>query len=525
VSGDLVPVFSDMISSANPVLQLVYYPMLGFAHLLNIVSYLWIPALIVKIVMIGYVFSGRLHSETKFESFAMMSRETWLGMGAGVVGLLTFIVLVGTSMPIIPQFIIDAVNSLFRTLGTEMRLGNTVEPAFYDAMGLPLAILMTSMIGFTLLLMWNSTKRSMLWRKLLLPLGLAVTTTLVIVFVGGVHDVGMILLALSASFSFYSNVVIGYRIVRGNPKFAGAYIAHIGVALMLLGVIGSGFYSSSKSLELKQDEAVEWNGYRLTYVGNEPFWNGERFHFKVKLDDAASGKEIETINTVMFVSMYGGQEQIMRNPGIAKFLTTDVYVEPQALYAPDPDGGKRFSFVKGQSFEFGGYSVTFTEFDMNNSRTSQTFRIGGMFRIERYGEEPQELMAARTTGPEGVDSQPGIATAGDLQIEIINMTPNKEDLALSELEVRLKNPKIPNDPNDARETLVVEASLKPFISFVWVGIIIMVLGFGVARSRRASDARRLETYDIPPEVKKAALTGEPSPSDSMQAEPETIEAD
>ncbi len=523
VSGDLVPVFSDMISSANPVLLLVYYPMLGLAHLLNLASYLWLPALIVKLAMIVYTFSGRLHSEKEFDSFAMMSRETWLGIGAGVVGLLTFIVLVGTSMPIIPQFIIDAVNSVFQTLGTDLRLGNTVDAAFYDAMGLPLAILMTLMIGFTLLLMWSSTNGSHLLRKLVLPASLALATTLVIVFVGGVYDPGMILLAFSSSFSFLSNAVIGFRIVRGNPKYTGAYVAHIGVAMMLLGVIGSGFYSTSQSIELKQGEPVDWKGYRMTYVGNEPFWNGERFYFKVKLDDAASGKEIETINTVMFVSMYGGQEQIMRNPGIAKFFATDVYVEPQALYAPDNEGGKRFAFVKGQTFEYGGYQITFTDFDMNNSRTSQAFRIGGVFRVEKYGKDVQEIMVAQTTGPDGVSNEPGVVAAGDLQIEILNMVPNKEDLALSQLEVRMKNPNVAVDPKDLRETLVVEASLKPFISFVWAGIIIMVLGFGVARSRRAHDARRLETYELAPDAKKTALTGVPHDAPVMEDAQESVE--
>ncbi|MBE0643153.1 MAG: cytochrome c biogenesis protein CcsA [Bacteroidetes bacterium] len=523
VSGDLVPVFSDMISTANPVMLLLYYPMLGIAHLLNLASYLWLPALIVKLAMIIYVFSGRLHSEKEYDSFAMMSRETWLGMGAGVVGLLTFIVLIGTSMPIIPQFIIDSVNSVFQTLGTELRLGNTVDASFYDAMGLPLAILMTTMIGFTLLLMWSNTNGKQFMRKLMLPLGLGIAATLAIVFIGGVDNMGMILLAFSSSFCFFSNAVIGFRIVRGNAKFTGAYVAHIGVALMLLGVIGSGFYSTSQSIELKQGEPVDWKGYRLTYVGNEPFWNGERFYFKVKLDDAATGDEIETINTVMFVSMYGGQEQIMRNPGIAKFFATDVYVEPQALYAPEPEGGKRYSFVKGQTFEYGGYTVTFSEFDMNNSRTSQAFRIGGVFNVAKYGEEPQELMVTRTTGPDGVSTEPGVVSAGDLQIEILNMIPNKEDLALSQLEVRLKNPKLPVDPKDMRETLVVEASLKPFISFVWAGIIILVLGFGVARSRRARDARKLESYEYSHDAKTTALTGVPHDAPAVEDEQESVE--
>lgn len=509
VSGDLVPVFEEMIAGANPVLLLIYYPMLAIAHLLNILAYLWLPALIFKIVQIGYVFSGRLHSEKNFDSFAMMSRETWIGMGAGVIGLLTFIVLVGTSMPIVPQVVIDSVNSVFASLGTELRLGNTVEPAFYDAMGLPLAIVMTLMIGFTLLLMWSATRGDMLLKKLMLPLALAVVATLGIVFLGEVFDTGMILLAFSSSFAFFSNVVIAYRIVRGNPKFAGAYVAHVGVALMLLGVIGSGFYSTSKSIELKQGEPVEWSGYRFTYTGNETFWNGERYYFNVRLDDASTGEEIETVKTIMFVSNYGGQEQIMRNPGIAKSFATDVYVEPQALYAPEPEGGKRFAFVKGQSFDYGGYAITFVDFDMNNSRTSQSFTIGGVFRVEKYGSEPQELTVTRSTGPEGVDSKPGIVAAGDLQVEILAMTPNQEDLAMSSVEVRLKNPNIPVDPADARETLVVEASLKPFISLVWAGIIIIMIGFLVARSRRAKDARRLESYEIDPDVKKAALAGDP----------------
>lgn len=525
VSGDLVPVINDMIANANPVLLLLYYPMLGLAHFMNVVSYLWLPALIVKIIMIGYVFSGRLHSEKDFDSFAIMSRETWLGLGAGVIGLLTFIVMVGTSMPIIPQFIIDAVNSLFNVLGTDLRLGNTVDPAFYDAMGLPLAIVMTMMIGFTLLLMWNDTKRGMLARKLWLPLSLGTVATLLIIFVGGVYDPGMMLLAFSSSFCFFSNAVIGYRIVRGNRKFTGAYVAHIGLALMLLGVIGSGFYSQSKGLELSEGEPVEWQGYRFTYVGNETFWNGQRYYFNVKLEDAVTGKEIETIKTIMFVSNYGGQEQIMRNPGIAKFLATDVYVEPQALFAPEPEGGKRFGFVRGQTFEYAGYHVTFTDFDMNNSATSESFRIGGVFLVEKYGEDAEEVIAVRTTGPEGVESEPALVAAGDLQIEIINMIPNQQDLALTQVEVRMKNPNIPFDPNDARETLVVEASLKPFISVVWAGIIILLIGFTIARARRAKDARKLEAYEIDPEVKQSALASPPPQMEKTGDKPETVQAE
>lgn len=530
VSGDLVPVFTEMIEGANPVMMLLYYPMLWIAHLLNLASYLWLPALILKLGLIGYIFTGRMHSEKDYDSFAMLSRETWLGLGSAVIGVLTFIVLIGTSLPIIPQFVVDAFNAVLGWInsitGTDYSLGNTVEPAFYDAMGLPLAILMMFMAGFTILLMWSSNRTESLYRKLTLPAILAVVATLVTVFAGSVYDPGMILLATAAWFALFSNAVIGYRIVRGNTKFSGAYIAHIGVAMMLLGVIGSGFYSTSNSMELKQGEPVEWKGYRFTYTGFETFYNGERYFFNVKLDDAETGEHIETVKTVMFVSNYGGQEQIMRNPGIAHFLTTDVYVEPQALYEADPMGGKRFVFTKGQTFSYGGYNVTFVDFDMNNSQSSDVFRLGGVFRVEKYGEEAEELVSRRITGPEGVELEPAVTAAGDLQIELLSMTPSREDLSLSQLEVRLKNPNVKVDPNDLRETLVVQASLEPFIGFVWAGIIIMTIGFFVARSRRSKEAHRLGTYEIAPEVKKAALkSGQAQQHAPSQSEQETAGQD
>lgn len=530
VSGDLVPVFTEMIEGANVIMLLVYYPMLWIAHLLNLASYLWLPALIIKLGLIVYTFTGRLHSSKEYDSFALMSRETWLGLGSAVIGVLTFIVLVGTSMPIIPQFIVDALNGGLGVInditGGNYSLGNTVDPSFYDAMGLPLAILMSTMTGITLLLMWTSTRPHAFLQKIWLPLTLTAVFTLITIIWGSVYNVGMILLALAAYFSLFSNAVIGYRILRGNPKFSGAYIAHIGIAMMLLGIIGSGFYSQSNSMELRQGDPVEWKGYRFTYTGFETFWNGERYYFKVQLDDVATGDQLDEVKTIMFVSDWGGQEQINRNPGIATFLTRDVYIEPQALFEADPEGGKRFAFIKGQTYEYAGYRVTFQDFAMNNTQLSDGFNVGGVFRVDKYGTSTQELSASRTTGPDGVQSSPAIVAEGDLQIEVLGMMPNQDDLSMSQIDVRLKNPNVVVDPNDLRETLVVEASLKPFISFVWAGIIIMLIGFTVARSRRSKEAKKLETYEIDPDIRKAAMEGGPGDDQvTPESEAKTVDAD
>jgi cytochrome c-type biogenesis protein CcmF len=38
------------------------------------------------------------------------------------------------------------------------------------------------------------------------------------------------------------------------------------------------------------------------------------------------------------------------------------------------------------------------------------------------------------------------------------------------------------------EVLTVSASIKPFISLVWIGVIVMVLGFFVAVARRLKES-------------------------------------
>ena len=522
VAGDLVPVFREIIDESSFMVAAVSYPLLGIAHFLNAMAYLWLPALLFKLVLVGYTLTGRLHSEKDFKSFGMLTRETLLGLGSAVVGALTLIVLLGTSLPIFPKPFIAAVNGGLEWVngwaGTAMTLGNTVEPSFYNAMGLPLAILMSSLTALALLLKWKQNNGRDVFRKSLLPLGIAFVFCVVLFFAGDVRDPGMLLLALTAAFSFIVNVQVAYQILRGNWKFTGAYIAHVGIALLFLGIIGSGFYSQKSSIELPQGVTREAFGYRLTYTGYEPFHNGERYYFKVRVDDR-DGAMLDEVNTVMFVSNYGGQEQIMRNPGIAKFLTTDLYLEPLSLTQPDPEGGERVSFTKGKRMTHGGYTVTFLDFDMNNSASSQAFTIGAAFKVEKYGQEPQEFTVTHTDGPQGETNQPGLTREGDLEILVLGMTPNPEQLSMSSVEVRLRNPKIKPDQNNLRETLVVEASLKPFISIVWIGIILMVAGFAVARSRRAKDAKQLEAPSRPDIPLGSVRTGEVALDDQPEEQP------
>jgi cytochrome c biogenesis factor len=59
------------------------------------------------------------------------------------------------------------------------------------------------------------------------------------------------------------------------------------------------------------------------------------------------------------------------------------------------------------------------------------------------------------------------------------------DLALSDL-----NNSGQNVPKKTKEVLTITASVKPFINFVWTGVLIMVLGFGFSVARRLRESFR-----------------------------------
>jgi len=44
-------------------------------------------------------------------------------------------------------------------------------------------------------------------------------------------------------------------------------------------------------------------------------------------------------------------------------------------------------------------------------------------------------------------------------------------------------------PQQSQEVLSIEASIKPFISLVWLGVLVMVLGFIISTVRRTKESK------------------------------------
>lgn len=152
-------------------------------------------------------------------------------------------------------------------------------------------------------------------------------------FFAGVKDFKMILFAFASAFAFFVNAEIAFKILKNNFEKAGAYISHMGLAILFIGVIASSKYDQSVDVNLVKGEPQEVFGYKLLFTGYSPTEDG-KYHFNISIEK--DGKKYLAAPQMYYSDFNQG---IMRNPDIVSFLTKDIYISPVSY-----DDGKYIKF-------------------------------------------------------------------------------------------------------------------------------------------------------------------------------------
>jgi cytochrome c-type biogenesis protein CcmF len=403
-----------------------------------------------------------------------LSREFALFLGASTLVCAAVFITVGTSSPIITQILQGKTTA--------------VDISYYVKTTLPLGIAIGILAGIGQLLWWTRTDKKGILKVLAVPVGVAVVGTVAMVVGTGLYDLAVALFVFGALFALVANLQVGWRIVKGNPKYAGGSIAHIGLAVMFLGFVGSAKYDDKQTLSLAKGKTVEALGCKLTFTGYkqvDPVQ--EKFAFEVNVE--RDGRRY-VVAPIMYYSEYN--KSLMRNPDIANWVTKDFYLAPLSL----EQGGKTqamktLTLRKGQTQKLGDLEVTFVDFDFPVDQKAamlegREVRIGAELLVKEYGKKPVRLVPAKVINQGNAEDQP--ATFADTyQFTIVNMQPDRENKENSRVEIGYAN--LHSVSSDDTEVLVVEASIKPYINLVWSGVIILMVGFGVTIVRRAQEAR------------------------------------
>jgi cytochrome c-type biogenesis protein CcmF len=393
----------------------------------------------------------------------LLSRDLALFTASVVLCASAIIILVGTSAPI---------------------FGQAVDTFFYNEMHLPLVIIIGLLNGISILLKWKTTKKEELIKKSAFAVAASIIFTVLIVLFGKVTDIMMIILTFSASFSLFVNLEIAIKIVRGNMKMLGAYVAHIGIALFILGVIGSATYSTERNIDLIKGEPKEAFGYMMTFTGYQPIENNTKYAFNV---DIIKGDKIYSVAPIMYISEFNNG--LMREPAILTTFTKDIYVSPLGYDEGDGQAqdGSVFQLEKGGSVEFNGVKITFNEFDispetMQAMQQGKDFEMGAKFVAEMKGIRKEFELKRKSIGGKIEFTSESIKDL-NLKVELLNLLAGKIDFTLSTLD-GIQTQKV----EEKKEILSVSASVKPFINFVWIGVLIMVVGFFVSVARRLKES-------------------------------------
>lgn len=411
---------------------------------------------------------------------SIFSREFALFLGAFSLAFVAIFVTIGTSSPIITAIMKGKASA--------------VEMSYYVKTNLPLGIAITLLSGIGQLLWWKHSHTTSLLRGMLPSLVIAAVAT-VGMAVFATEEVLILVFAFGSAFSLVANVQVGYGIYRGNPKFIGGSIAHIGLAILCLGFITSERYDDQKTVSLEKEKPVHALGYTMTYVGYRPV-DRERYAFNVELEK--NGKKY-VISPTMYYSEF--TRGLMRHPDLLNFLSRDVYLAPLSLEEAKTGEEKTVELLKEKPSDVGGLVITFREFS-NLDRAAMVegrdFAIDVTLNVREKEKRKGKDVVVTMKGSRGMAPEfvPAVYKTAENREYVINLTrimPEKEDPAKSRVEIAVKFPMDPKTPPRG-ETLVVEASIKPMINLVWVGTVTLVVGFLLTIIRRAQEARLKEKW-------------------------------
>lgn len=127
------------------------------------------------------------------------------------------------------------------------------------------------------------------------------------------------------------------NLFRRSPAQAGGYLTHLGVAIVLVGLVGSSMYVQEQTLNLENEEGAsgQVGAYELTYMGDREHTDSADDLFRevtLKVTDAATGAELGTLTPSMEVSATNTGQQTL-HAGVITFPIEDLFVAFQGLNA------------------------------------------------------------------------------------------------------------------------------------------------------------------------------------------------
>ena len=427
---------------------------------LGINAYLMLFLFLFTFLSLGlflFRFSGIAQAET---TKSLLSVEFFIFLSITFLSVSAFLVLLGTSAPLITKLFGQASN---------------VGVAYYVNTQLPLGIILALLLGFAPFLGWKGSKWNDVLKVFLPTLVMSLFLT-ILAFVFKVTFSLYLILMFVSFLAVIGNLTVLYKRSKAGWKSLGGFVTHMGVGLMLVGIITSSGYSRSVKLNLPENEAKDAFGYKFAFLGTEGDTLNQKSALKVNVE---KGGNSFIAKPKLYFSEYN--QAYMRTPYIKITPLYDLYLAPLENQTGEETGENMILLKKGEAKEVGGYDIKFMGFDMSAHGMEGGMRVGATLEITRENEKHILTPAIVMGGTETEDSLRVILLPGGEDHLVLDRI-NADDKSVV-LNLILANPEL------SKNLLVLEVSRKPLINVLWLGTILIMTGLVIATYRRTKESK------------------------------------
>lgn len=474
--------------------------------------------------LIALVFYSIHHKKipTIIKEEATSSREFWMFIGSLVFFLSALFISAKTSIPVI--------NSIFNT---KLAPPEDVEFSYNKVMVL-VAIIIGILTALTQYLKYKNTEPTFWVKKVIVPTALAILILVMLIIFYPItyqkQGPGFLVAIYAALFatiySVFANAAYVWIGLKGKLQAAGGAVAHVGFTLMIVGMLISAgnkkVISEEKykafslptmidPLTKKQDNPAEninlirqvpttMGQYQVSYlhdsVGNE---TGRRYYkllFEKK--DATTKAVVESFELNPDVYLMK-DNNMSSNPDTKSYLTHDVFT--YISYALNPEKNKDTGQFKISEYKIGDtifYSKGFMVLDsiVKNPKTNKYgLQLVGpsvmasltVFSKDSMQYRAQPILSVETIGA-AVNDTLGVNQAENYAIRQIDDTVYAQNLFVQFAGIATDNNKIKigvKESDSMIDFVTLKAYIFPYINLVWLGLILMAIGFTISLQQRA----------------------------------------
>ena len=449
----------------------------------------------------------KIPAEKKEEATA--SREFWMFIGSLVLLFSALHVIFFTSIP--------AFNHLFawinRIIGTAIKTDFTapVDPVhYYTNVQIWVAIIIAVLTAFGQFLRYRQSDMKKFWRSLIISFGLTIPVTIfsaraleypLFLRSGNIPlpDPWVLLLFMS-TFTVLANLQYFITVMKGRVRVSGGSVSHVGFGILLLGILISNAsqqviskntmginYGDSFDQEFKRDNILLYKDspvvmgqYLVTYAGDST--DNRKTFYKVRYEkvDGKTGEVSSSFILYPYLLTDKKSQQLNPNPDTKHYLTHDVFTHVSSI--PARNQPAQDVIEKDHTIHMGDtiwLSKTALVLDrINMYQTGDTIAAGAQFRELNGNEsavvEPQFLIYGSQTGTLPAEL---VYAGGTIVFQMIQ----------PETDTFIFQTREQNVPQD---WIIMKAIVFPMINLVWLGMIVLAIGFAISMRKRLEDLRR-----------------------------------